>query len=743
MSTVADASQAMLPSTQRPIPLVAREDLVVEVVEYLGVGYRVVKDPVGLQYHRLQPEQYRVLRLLDGQRNLDQIREELQKEFPTLGLNLADIQHLITDLHEKGLVLSNRLGQAITLIKSRKKKRTQKALKVFRNLLYLRLPGWDPEPTLEWLYPLVRWMFRPWAVAAAILLVVSAWTLLAVKFQHFRGSLPEFHQFFGWPNLLYLWLVLAVAKIIHEFGHGLSCKHFGGECHEMGMLLLVFSPCLYCDVTDAWMMKNKWHRIIIGAAGMYIEVIISAIAVFVWWHTTEGLLHHLALNLFFVTTITTVIFNANPLLRFDGYYMMSDWLEIPNLRAKADKLLRDTFAWYCLGIESRPDPFMPETHRGWFVAYAIAAWLYRWVILLSITVFLFTVLKPYGLQSIGVMLLVISMGSIVFNALSNLYRIISAPRIDPMSAPKIAITLTAVAGLIAAGLLIPLPWHIESAFLIEPHQEHRVYTTTPGQLVQLNVRPGDQVQRGDVLARLRNPEKEDRLRELEVQLAVQKIEIEKYFRLDDPAQRHLAMEKHRSIQEQLDDYRNQISQLTIRAPVGGRVVAPPRRAEPTREDKRLQLSTWSGTPLDPQNAGCVLEPRTHLLSIAPDERLQAVVLVDQSARNDMDVGQAVELKFDHLPHAVYTGTIEDISKRDLEFAPEQLSNKLGGELATVTDRQGRERLQSRVYQATVLLEPDGNLFQPGMRGAARFLVDQRTAGEWIWRYLRRTFHFRL
>ena len=147
--------------------------------------------------------------------------------------------------------------------------------------------------------------------------------------------------------------------------------------------------------------------------------------------------------------------------------------------------------------------------------------------------------------------------------------------------------------------------------------------------------------------------------------------------------------------------------------------------------------------MDPKNAGCFLEERTHLLSIAPSDRLQAIVLVDQGDRNDMYVDQDVELKFQHLPDRTYKGKIADISKRYLEYAPGQLSNKLGGELATVTDSQGRERLQSIVYQATVLLESDAKLLKPGMRGQTRFSVDWRSAGDWLWRYIRRTFHFRL
>jgi putative peptide zinc metalloprotease protein len=336
---------ALTPSTRRPIPLITRKDLSVQHVICRGKGYWVIKDPVALAYFQLQPEQYCILQLLDGTRNLEEVRAGLLAEHPYTRPTLADIQSTIVDLHEKRLVRGIRSGQGLVLAEARKKRRRKNLLGALRNILYIRLPGWDPETTLRRLLPFVRWMFHPWAVALAILLVASSLTLLAVQFTAFQTRLPEFQQFFGWPNLAYLWLTLAATKIIHELGHGVSCRHYGGECHQIGIIFLVFSPTLYCDVSDSWMLPNKWQRIIIGAAGMYIESIVSAVALFAWWFTQPGLLNHLCLNVFFVSTVTTVIFNLNPLMRYDGYYMLSDLLEIPNLNAKAQRLLQETFAW--------------------------------------------------------------------------------------------------------------------------------------------------------------------------------------------------------------------------------------------------------------------------------------------------------------------------------------------------------------------------------------------------------------
>ena len=213
--------------------------------------------------------------------------------------------------------------------------------------------------------------------------------------------------------------------------------------------------------------------------------------------------------------------------------------------------------------------------------------------------------------------------------------------------------------------------------------------------------------------------------------------------LQDNLQKQITQEKLDSMRTRIKNIEKQMAQLTISAPLSGRVVAPPRIARPKLDLLRNQLATFHGTPLDPRNANCFLEERTHLLSIAPNERLVAILLLDQGDRNDVFIGQVVEIMFEHLPDRTYSGTIEKISVGNEEFAPQALSNKGGGELSTVTDASGREKLTSTAYQATVLLNEDAQLLKAGMRGKTRFVVDRRSAKDWIWRYILRTFHFRL
>lgn len=719
-----------------------RKDLVSERIAYRNEGSWVVKDPVGLKYHRLLDEQYFILQSLDGELSLEDILANVKRRFPTVHLTLRQVQSVVTDLFDKGLLASDRPGQAGVLIEREKKNRRKKIKQTLTSILYLRVPGWDPERTLNWMLPWVRWMFRPWAVAMFWTMIVASWVLLAIRFEDFERTMPEFQQFFGWPNLMYLWVTLAVAKIIHEFGHGLSCKYYGGECHEMGIMFLVFSPCLYCDVTDSWLLRSKWQRIIIGAAGMYIEIIISSMALFLWWWTDSGLLHHLCFNVFTVTTVTTVIFNANPLMRFDGYYIFSDWVEIPNLREKASKMLREKFGWYCFGIRPKPDPFVPESGQNWLALYAIAAAIYRWFLVFAIALFLYTFLKPYGLQSIGIALAVFSIGSMLFMMIMGVVQTLRAPRNEPMSYRKIAISIVVLGLLIAAGLKIPFSLYAEAPFTIEPEDGRHVKVTIPGRLIQVNVQPGDPVKAGQVVAVLQNDQLDDQLKELEIQKSILERRMETARNLNDNANLKLAASQLAGVQTKLDDLLAQLDKLKLRAPCDGIVIAPPPRPESPPASVDQPLPQWDGTPLEPKNINCILERQTHVLTVAPTKKLVAIAYVDQSDRNELTPKADVELKFDHLPSDLFESRVTAISTKHERFAPPALSNKYGGELPTTTEG-GRERLMSVAYPVTIPLPGDPKIFRAGMRGRARFLLERRSAGDWAWLYLRKTFQFRL
>ena len=375
---MATLSDSIVSSSSRKLAIRVRPDLKARKQRYQGRVYWVVKDPVGLQYYRFEEEEFAILQMLDGESSLEEIGEQFEADFPPQTIRVEELQNFIGMLHRSGLVLSDSPGQGVQLKKRRDEKRKKEIIGAMSNILSFRFKGFDPERILNGLYPWVSWFFTAWATWFSIGMAICALSLVIVQFDTFQSRLPSFNSFFAAQNWLLIAGVLGVTKVIHEFGHGMSCKHFGGECHEMGVMFLVLTPCLYCNVSDSWMLPSKWHRAAIGAAGMYVEIVIASIATFLWWFSEPGFLNYVCLNIMFVSSVSTLLFNANPLLRYDGYYILSDIMEVPNLRQKASTILNRKLGKWCLGLEEREDPFLPKRNQALFALYTVASFLYRW-----------------------------------------------------------------------------------------------------------------------------------------------------------------------------------------------------------------------------------------------------------------------------------------------------------------------------------------------------------------------------
>ena len=279
-----------------------RPDLTFDRQTYQGVEYWVIKEPLGQKYFQLPPQVFFLLKLLDGHQTIDSLQDAYHAEYAPKRITRNDLQQLLTRFHQDSLVTANVPGQGTELLKRGEKNRRMELFGTFSNVLAIRWKGVDPEGLLNWLIKYTWWIFTP--AAAIFVAIMSSIALLSVlmNWTAFQARLPGFEQLFD-PNQWYLMVVvLGATKIMHEFGHGLSCKRLGGECHEIGFMLLVLTPCLYCNVSDSWRLNNKWHRAAIGAAGMYVEVILATIATFVWWFAQPGLIQELAVRVMLVSS---------------------------------------------------------------------------------------------------------------------------------------------------------------------------------------------------------------------------------------------------------------------------------------------------------------------------------------------------------------------------------------------------------------------------------------------------------
>jgi putative peptide zinc metalloprotease protein len=740
-------AEAFRSSTTRAVGLRKRGDLHVNRQVYQGQAWFVVKDPISLHYFRFRPEEYALLEMLDGQASLDSLKEQFEERFPPRRITVEELARFVSTLHRSGLVIGDRTGQGPQLFERRRQRKWKEWVAWISNIMSLRFRGIDPDRMLEWLNPWLGWIFSPAAIAVFMAFALSALMLVLVNFDVFRSKLPEFHQFFASGNWLYLAIALGVTKVIHEFGHGLSCKYYGGECHEMGVMILVFTPCLYCDVSDSWMLPNKWKRAAIGAAGMYVEVIMAAIATYLWWNSHPGVFNQLCLDVMFVSSVSTILFNANPLLRYDGYYILSDVLEIPNLRQKANTILGRLASKWCLGIKQPEDPFLPQRKLGWFAFYAVASSLYGWFVSLSIFLFVWNVFKPYRLQVIGQLLAGMALWGLVIRPLQGMIKFLRVPgRRDEVKAVNVLTTAGVVSLVAAAIALIPLPQRVWCATELRPRGEETVYVSEAGRLEKLLVKPDEEVRRGQELAVLSSIELDLEIAELEgrVQQSESRLASLQRERFTDPSaalEIGTVQETLKSAVEQLERKRKDRAELVLVAPRDGVVLPAP--DVPDRPDPSGRLAAWTGSALSKRNLGATFTPGTVLCMVGDRSKFEAVMVVDQGEVEFVKPGQTVDLKLDAFPSQTFSGTVEQLAETHIETGSERLSVKAGGAVPTKTDEAGRETPISTSYEALVTLDDPDGVFTPGMRGTARIKVGSRTVGQWLLRLLWQTFNFRM
>jgi len=747
MPTLADS---LLSSSARALGLRLRPDLAARKQRYQGQPYWVIKDPVGLNYFRFQEEEFALLQMLDGQTSLDDLKREFEEQFAPEQISLEELGQFVGMLHRSGLVIADMPGQGRQLLKRGTERWWQEFWASASNVLAIRFKGVDPDRVLNWLHPKVRWFFSRTCVILCSLLVLSAATLVLVQFDKFYSKLPGFHQFFQ-GNWLLLGLVLCVTKVMHEFGHGLTCKHFKGECHELGFMLLVLTPCLYCNVSDSWMLPSKWRRAAIGAGGMYVELVLAAIATYVWWFSEPGLINQLALNTMFVCSVSTLIFNGNPLLRYDGYYILADITEIPNLRQKASTILTRKLGAWCLGLEEPEDPFLPQRNQVFFAIYSVASSVYTWFVTFSILWFLYKVFEPYRLEIIGQMIGLVAIVGLVVRPLWSLWKYFRVPgRMEQVEKKRFRITAAVVAAVLLFVLFVPLPYRVFCSLDVEARDAKTVYVEVPGTLKAVFVRPGQHVKKGDPIAELENYDLQVSISELQgrrdqLQSQLDSLMRERFRDAQAGAEVPHVQDSLDAIDEQLRKKQTDLEHLKLVAPADGWVIPTPNvPAPPADDNQQAKLPTWSGSPMDAKNLGATLKQSSPFCQIGDPRQMQAALVIDQSDVDLVAEGGKAVIKLDELPGDVFYSKIASISQIPLTAAPRELSHKSGGDLQTKTDASGVERPESTSYEALAPIDDENQLLVVGLRGRAKI-----SSSRWIslgaraWRAFSQTFHFKL
>jgi putative peptide zinc metalloprotease protein len=750
---MATLAESLVSSTSRPLTLRMRPDLVARRQRYHGLTYWVVKEPVSLSYYRFHEEEYAILCMMDGRTSLEEIKNEFETQFTPQKITFQDLLQFVGMLHRSGLVISESAGQGRQLKKRRDEKKWRELMGKLSNVFALRFRGIDPEKLLNWLYKYTWWFFTPQAVFCSFMLGLSALSLVMIQFDVFSARLPAFHEFFGVKNWIFLGVTMAVVKVLHEFGHGLSCKHFGGECHELGAMLLVFTPALYCNVSDSWMLPSKYHRAYIGAAGMYVELILASIATFLWWFSEPGLLNHICLSVMFICSVSTVMFNGNPLMRFDGYYILMDLLEIPNLRQKSTEVVKRAWMHYCLGVEQPENPFLPQRNQFWFGLFTIAAVIYRWMIVFSILYFLNSVFEPVGLKRLGQLIALAGFVGLVVQPLVQLYKFVYTPgRMRKVKRLNVSITIAVAVAAVASIFVVPLPHAVKCSFEVQPRGAKPVYASVPGAVNAdgILVRPGDHVKAGQLIAQLENLDVEHEyqvalstVKDAETELnslAEQRVVNDNVHLKLEQAQEALVTAKEALAEKEQDRER-----LRLVAPSDGVIVPPPPRKDQSSKAEG-RLAKWSASPFDQKNQNAWFSTSDLVCLVHdPAKGLEASLVIDQADVELVRISDKVRILIDANTHSAFDTTVEAISSTGMVAIPQTMSSQGGGRIDTRSDpASGMQIPLSASYQARAPLPEIARTdWQVGIQGQARIYTGWKTIAWRLGRYLSRTFHFEL
>ncbi|GGK78438.1 hypothetical protein [Amphritea balenae] len=678
---------------------------------YRGDVWYVIQDDASGRYHRFTPQAYALIGLMDGQRDLDQIwhsaGDQLGDDMPSQD----EVIQLLSQLYRVDLVQTDVIPDIREASERRDRERRNKVMAVVKSPLAIKIPLLDPEPFLNRTAGLSRWLFNP--ITGLIWLWCIGWALIQAGYHWDELTENLADRVLAAENLFLIWLVYPVVKLIHEFGHAYALKRWGGEVHEMGVMFLIFMPIPYVDASSSAAFRNKYPRMMVAGAGIIVEAFIAAVAMAVWVYAEPGLVRSLAFNTLLIAGVSTLLFNGNPLLRFDAYYVLSDFLEIPNLAGRGTRQVAYLCKKYLLGQEDSESPAYSRGEARWLLFYAVTSFIYRVFITISIVLFVAS-----ELFFIGILLAILSLYNMFGKPLISIIKYLFMDRRMVQKRGRAAGVTIAVFAMIGVLLfVIPVPRMTVAHGIFWAPESARLMAASNGFLEQIKTRSGEQVSAGQTLFVSQNDELESQLDRTAGR--IKELLVHYRTAVADERQNEAGI-----IQEEIQQARAELSRgldekrdLVMLSPADG----------------VFQLAM----PVDPQDRYI---PRGTLMGylLQPGEyRIRAVVGQDEVAavRNDLQqLSVRLSENFDQVIAARLVGEIPSAQKALPSAA---LSVDGGGQFALDPAAQDAPEAFDPVFIFDIQIE-DMPVSRIGERVYVRFEHSPEPVGFRIYRQIRRT-----
>lgn len=529
---------------------------------YRGSAWYVLEDTAAGRQYRFNRDAEALIAPMDGTRTVEQIWDHASAELGDAAPTQNQVVQLLGQLHMADLLLCDLPPDTAELFQRQRRAKRGRWKNLIKNPLSLRMPLLDPDRFLQKGAPWVRPVFtRTFAVVWLVTILFAV--LLAIKYWS-ALSAHATEQALSPSNLLLLLVLYPMVKVLHELGHGFATKIWGGTVHEMGIMFLLFMPVPYVNASAASAFPEPHRRMIVAAAGIAVELLIAALALFVWVIVQPGPMRDVALNLVLICSVSTVLFNGNPLLRFDAYYVLADALGIPGLAARAGRYYGYLVQRYVFESPNADSPVSAPGERGWFIVYGLASFVYR--IGLSITIILYLSTKYFF---VGVALAIwAGVTQLALPMLKGARFVLTSPQLRNNRRRAIVGTFGGVAALLLLLFVVPLPLSTHAQGVVWLPEQAQIRAGAEGFVEEVLVADGTPVQAGDALVRVSDPDVELQLPTLEAE----RLEMElRYFGLleKDRVAAEGVRQKLRTAEATLRRMRERASEQIIKASTDG------------------------------------------------------------------------------------------------------------------------------------------------------------------------------
>jgi putative peptide zinc metalloprotease protein len=683
---------------------------------YRGRIWYVLDDRLSSRVHRLSPSAYIFVALMDGRRTVDDLWSNVVRQSGESAPTQDEIVHLLAQLHASDLLQSDISPDSLEVFDRFVTQKRTRLKQMLLNPMSLRLPIFDPDPFLERTLPLVRPLLGWFGGLLWFAVVIPALVLAAGRWSELSENVTD--RLLATENLLLLSLVFPVVKLLHELGHGYATKVFGGAVHEFGIMLIMGMPTPYVDASSSSGFRNKSRRALVGAAGMIVEVFVAALALHVWRIAEPGAVRTLCFNVITVAGVSTLIFNGNPLMRYDGYYILIDVLEIPNLASRSAQLWRAMVDKYAFRVADARIPAGAPGELKWLVSYAPAAFMYRMSVQFGIALFL-----AGRFFFIGVFLASWTVVTGVLIPVFNSLKYVATSRtLQKHRARAVGLTAGLAAAAVIMLAIFPFPLHTVSEGVVWLPDDAILRAGTDGFVRRLLVPPDTIVRAGDALIETQEPQLEANVETLTWRVEELQSALDAARFRDRPGAEVAAIDLA-SAKSELARQDERARHLVARSEADGTFVLAKSEDMPGRFFRQGEVLGYV-TPAS-SNIVRVVVPQDDIELVRNSLRGVSVKLT----------GRVWETNSARL--------VREVPAASSELPSKALSTAGGGSFAVDPgDRESRKTLQ-RYFQFDIELPPEAAAIAFGSRVYVRFEHESEPLGFQLFRRLRQLFLARL